>query len=70
MADKREPRRTADPWDSSVKKQQQQGRLRESDAAQKVKSEHDARRRDDKALREGRAEHTVKNPHKKKVPGA
>jgi hypothetical protein len=52
MADKYAPRRTADPWDASVKRQEPQGRLRESNAAQTVKSEHTARRRDDKALRE------------------
>jgi hypothetical protein len=53
MADKRAPRRTADPWDASVRKQEQQGQLRESNAAQKLKDEKDARRRDDKALRRG-----------------
>ena len=71
MADKRAPRRTADPWDASVRKQEQQGRLRESDAAQKLKSEKEARRRDDTALRRGQGDapggkagagHTVKNP--------
>ena len=53
MADKKAPRRTADPWDASVRKQEQQGQLRESNAAQKLKGEKDARRRDDQALRRG-----------------
>ena len=53
MSDKKAPRRTADPWDASVRQQEQQGRLRDSNAAQKLKSEKDARRRDDKSLRRG-----------------
>jgi hypothetical protein len=59
MADKRAPRRTADPWDASVRRQEQQGKLRESDAAQKLKGEKDARRRDDKTQRQGKND---KNP--------
>lgn len=62
MADRKAPRRTADPWDASVRKQEQQGTLRESNAAQKLKDEKDARRRDDKALRQGGAGYAVKNP--------
>lgn len=71
MADKKAPRRTADPWDASVRKQEQQGKLRESNAAQKLKGEQEARRRDDKALRRGQNDspggkggpgYTVKNP--------
>jgi hypothetical protein len=42
-----------------VRKQEQQGKLRESNAAQKLKGEKDARRRDDQALRRGQ---NVKNP--------
>jgi hypothetical protein len=53
MADKKAPRRTADPWDASVRKQEQQGQLRDSNAAAKLKGEKDARRRDDQALRRG-----------------
>ena len=60
MADKKAPRRTADPWDASVRRQEQQGRLRESNAAQKLKGEQEARRRDDKALRQGQNDDTVK----------
>ena len=56
MADKKAPRRTADPWDASVKKQEQQGKLRDSNAAQKLKGEKDARRRDDKSLRRGQSD--------------
>ena len=59
MADKRAPRRTADPWDASVRRQEQQGKLRESNAAQKLKGEEDVRRRDDKTLRQGKKD---KNP--------
>ena len=59
MADKRAPRRTADPWDASVRKQEQQGKLRESNAVQKLKGEKDARRRDDQVLRQGKKD---KNP--------
>jgi len=53
MPDKKAPRRTADPWDASVRKQEQQGRLRESNSLQKLKSEKDARRRDDQVIRRG-----------------
>jgi len=69
MPDKKAPRRTADPWDASVRKQEQQGKLRESDVARKLKSEKDSRRRDDQVLRRGQndsrggqgaAGHTVK----------
>jgi hypothetical protein len=59
MADKRAPRRTADPWDASVRRQEQQGKLRESNAAQKLKGEKDAQRRDDKTQRQGKKD---KNP--------
>jgi hypothetical protein len=56
MADTRTPRRTPDPWTDSVNQKEQQGKLRETHGAKKLRSEKDARRRDDKsqqAEREG-----------------
>ena len=71
MTDKTSPRRTSDPWTDSVHRKEQQGKLRESHVAQKLKSEQEARRRDDKTLQrgqndspggKGRAGYTVENP--------
>lgn len=60
MAEKRTPRRTADPWADSVRHKEQQGNARETHDTKKLRSEKEARRRDDQ---KGRAhEATVKPP--------
>jgi len=53
MADKRSPRRTADPWADSVQQKEKQGRLRDTHGTKKLRSEKDARRREDKSLQPG-----------------
>ena len=71
MTDRKPPGQTAEPWTDSVNKKEQQGKLRESDATQKLKSEKEARRRDVKSPERGqqdppagtmRAEDIFKNP--------
>ena len=71
MTDKTSPRRTSEPWTDSVHQKEQQGTQRESHATQKLKSEKEARRRDDKSPEraqndspggKGRAGSTVKDP--------
>ena len=49
MKDRASSERTAEPWTDSVHTKEEQGTQRESHATQKLKSEKEARRRDDKS---------------------
>jgi hypothetical protein len=71
MKDRASPERTAEPWTDSVDTKEQQGTRRESHATQKLKSDKEARRRDDKSPERGqedppagtvRAEDIFKHP--------
>lgn len=71
MKDRTSPDRTAEPWTDSVHTKEKQGTRRESHSTQKLKSEKDARRRDEKSPERGqedpptqtvRAEDLFRNP--------
>ena len=49
MKDRASSERTAGPWTDSVNTKEEQGTQRESHAAQKLKSDKEARRRDEKS---------------------
>jgi hypothetical protein len=56
MKDREAPNRTAEPWTASVQTKEDQGTQRESHATQKLKSDKDARRRDEKSPERGQEE--------------
>jgi hypothetical protein len=53
MKDRTTPGKTAEPWTHSVDSKEQQGSRRDADATQKLKSDKEARRRDDKSQERG-----------------